>query len=216
MQKYTEIDDPYEKISTMDAKMQGLTFYGNKHVEYLPVGVSKNFPALVAYSAVRCSITAISKKNFRGLKNLLSLSLSRNYIETIFADTFDDLEQVEIILLGELNFQHHRKSSKIFILDVNKIKFMSGKLFLHLKNLENLDLVMNSCIDERFTDPKSLKTLEAKLNKNCHFDEEIIHCQEDKKELMTKIEKLLEEIKQMKDENLKLKKKLKVLKKFSV
>jgi hypothetical protein len=104
MQKYTEIDGPYEKISTMDAEMLGLSFYGNKHVEYLSVDISKNFPALMAYSAVRCSITGISKRNFRGLKNLLSFSLSRNYIETIFADTFGDLKQVEVILLGELSF----------------------------------------------------------------------------------------------------------------
>jgi hypothetical protein len=108
------------------------------------------------------------------------------------------------------------KPLKLLILDVNKIKFISEKLFHHLKNLRNLDLTMNSCIDERFTELKNLKTLEAKLNKNCHFEEEIIHCQEDKKELMTKIEKLLEEIKQMNDENLRLKRKLKVLKKLNV
>lgn len=96
----------------------------NKKIFYLPDKIGDAYPNLIIIRAGNCSITAISRQNFKGLnklknvylpdnqikelengafKGLLELRciyLFRNQIEKILSETFEGLKMLEILSLG--------------------------------------------------------------------------------------------------------------------
>lgn len=97
----TAIDDPNALITAEnDDKMAGIVFHGNKKIFFLPINAYEKFPKLLGYDALACSLTEISKQNFRGLNDLKVLRLSYNNINKIAADTFSDLVSLEVLKLS--------------------------------------------------------------------------------------------------------------------
>lgn len=102
MQNMTSIDHFGLTIASVkDDSLNGLTFYGNKKVYFLPINLAKSFPKLVAYGADECSIKIISKDNFKALNKLTYLGLQDNFIERIQTNTFEDLTSLEGLTLSE-------------------------------------------------------------------------------------------------------------------
>lgn len=91
--------------SDRDESMRRLNLSNNKQIFYLPENVGEKFPNLLQYEAKDCSITMVSKKNFKGLTKLTKLNLWGNQIEKITNNVFEDLTELEVLSLGrELNF----------------------------------------------------------------------------------------------------------------
>lgn len=103
MQQRTSISNPVSKIFTQDTTMEGLTFYENLKVEFLPLKVATSFPNLKGYSASKCSIKEIFKAHFRGLSKLQLLDLANNEIKKISSDTFEDSPELKHIWLCKEN-----------------------------------------------------------------------------------------------------------------
>lgn len=83
--------------SPRDEVIKGLTFHWNKKVLFLPIKIAEVFPFLEALIAFECSLTTISKENFRNLKSLRRLDLDNNNIEKIYKNTFEDLTSLELL-----------------------------------------------------------------------------------------------------------------------
>lgn len=87
--------------STKDSKVTGFCFENNKRISYLPINLHENFPNLFGLDGRDCAIKQISNENFRGLKFLKQLWLSRNQIEIIASNTFEENKHLEYVSLGE-------------------------------------------------------------------------------------------------------------------
>lgn len=101
MAETTSIDEKSVSISTRDDSIVALSFEGNKNIFYLPILTAQKFKNLLGYSASYCSIKEISKRNFEKLGELEVLGLSSNQIEFILNDTFEDLESLQKLYLGD-------------------------------------------------------------------------------------------------------------------
>lgn len=75
---------------------------GNRKIHFLPVNPANSFPSLKAYCAERCSVKIIYKENFKGLLQLKRIQLQGNQIQKIDDDTFEDLLQLEILVLCKI------------------------------------------------------------------------------------------------------------------
>lgn len=89
----------YSIGSLHDENVTGLWFDDNEDLFYLPENVSRTYPNLQGLSAERCSLRAIGKDNFRGLKSLRFLWLTNNMLERIPSDTFQELVSLEKLYL---------------------------------------------------------------------------------------------------------------------
>jgi Leucine-rich repeat (LRR) protein len=104
MDERTKIDSKETTIAiTRDETIEGLSFWCNYRIKYLPIQVSEKFPNLLAYQASYCSITEISKDHFQGLSKLKLLHLAANQIEKISTDTFEELVALEGLDLSNKN-----------------------------------------------------------------------------------------------------------------
>jgi hypothetical protein len=120
MKQSTAITAKGYEISNRDASVKGLEFFGNVKILFLPNRVNEAFPDLVGYLAWSCSLTTISRENFKNLSKVKLLGLQGNQITTIHSDTFMDLISLEVLHLGEQNY---------FILNLSNI--------LNLRNQQN-------------------------------------------------------------------------------
>lgn len=96
----TKIYEANATVSTQDETVGALSLSFNKKIFHLPIDVAESFPNLQVFYAARCSITKISKSNFKGLSKLRRLDLYHNQIETIPSDTFSDCIELERFGLG--------------------------------------------------------------------------------------------------------------------
>lgn len=142
----------YAVSSNVDRKIKGFIFDDNSKVSYLPDCVNTKFPNLVSYSAGKCGIKSVSKRNFDGLNKLQMIFLYSNQIERIDDDTFEGLERLDTIVLSN-----------------NRIKFMNGNFIVTLVNLSSLDLEGNVCINSRFGGVDEIQTAAAIINEKCGF-----------------------------------------------
>ena len=102
MDESTSISSSGVEIANKDESVGGLWFKSNKKIFNLPENVNKKFPNLIGYDAEKCSLSAITKSNFVGLKSLRSLDLEDNQIRKISFDTFEDLYSLERLDLSNL------------------------------------------------------------------------------------------------------------------
>jgi len=104
MDQATIIDSPDTTIASgRDLSILQLWFFDNKNIKFLPIGVYKSFPDLIAFFAGSCSLTTVRRENFANLNKLKSLVLNVNKITRFNDDTFQDLIAIERLHLGELN-----------------------------------------------------------------------------------------------------------------
>lgn len=143
-------------LNERDDEVEGLHFFENLNVLYLPVRVHEKFPNLVGYEAQNCGVREISKKNFESLEKLEWLHLDGNQIEKIGSDTFEGFGKLRWIDLSR-----------------NKIKFMNGRLFEVLPKLNAVELNDNDCISKSFRlrQDVGLQALLLTVNKKCGFAE---------------------------------------------
>lgn len=101
MQQTTTIDsDKVSIASKRDETISELNMSGNKKIFFLPIRADKNFPNLTKYNAHDCSLTSLSMEPFRNLRTLKMLNLNKNRIENIAINSFDDLADLEALVLG--------------------------------------------------------------------------------------------------------------------
>lgn len=164
MEGVTSIDNSNFEISSgPDETVTGLGLKTNKKIKFLPVRIALKFPELVGFSAYECSLTLISRENFRGLRKLRILYLYNNAIENLPADVFQDLVSLEELHLS-IKFFHKskRKLFNILITDGNKIKLLTREIFLDMNKLRYLNLWLNQIKDiprKTFTDLKQMEIL---------------------------------------------------------
>lgn len=94
-------------VSARNKNTEALRLSRNKKISFLPENPADAFPNLIFIEAAVCSIKAISKQNFFGLKKLRAVNLVANQIESINSDTFADLLAMERIQLGKLAYFVH-------------------------------------------------------------------------------------------------------------
>jgi Leucine rich repeat len=100
IEEATVINTQDVTIAPRDKSITGLYMSENKKIVLLPVRVAQTFPNLLAYSAERCTIKRIWKKNFVRLKKLKQLVLNHNQIERIISGTFEDLISLQLLFLS--------------------------------------------------------------------------------------------------------------------
>lgn len=101
LDSWTTIDTDNVTIGNrMQKEFNTFQLNHNRRISFLPIKIYEKMPNLESYLAVECSITQIFKKNFEKLDRLVNLYLSGNQIEKIPSNTFEDLLEIEEILLG--------------------------------------------------------------------------------------------------------------------
>jgi hypothetical protein len=154
-----------------------LWMYRNKGVSHLPARISETFPNLIYIGAGNASIVEISRENFRGLRFLRGIYLTRNQIEKVESDVFEDLESLKFLDLCEIaiefqSFNQNELNNRISLIPAkNKIKFLNGKAVEKLANIREVLLNMNSCIDSTFKTPDEIELLPNLLDSRCGFEE---------------------------------------------
>lgn len=102
MNETTMISDTKTTInSTQNAA--GFRIVENKKVLFLPIEISKTFPALEIIEIRGCAITLIGPENFDGLTKLKSLFLRDNQITHIPSGTFTTLESLYEVDMSKLS-----------------------------------------------------------------------------------------------------------------
>lgn len=157
--------------------VQALKFAPNKNIKFLPEKISKDFPNLIAFSAVDTSVETISKKHFKKLAKLKSVDLSSNTIRTFDVSTFEDLDSLEELILYDNDFEIieqstfiNNKKTKRLNLAGNKLKEVSPGAFEIMKELVELSIDLeDSSNDEKFVEDifEASKNLEV-LTLNGH------------------------------------------------
>lgn len=176
MTSTTVIDSVGTVISSArNEDTEALRLSRNKKISFLPENPADAFPNLIFIEAAVCSIKAISRQNFVGLKKLRAVNLIANQIESINSDTFADVLAMERIQLGKsadfFYFIDLLLHSKPFP-DDNKISSLNGEAFAQLTKLIAVNLRSNECIDQGFMG-KSLSRLVQVVTENCGFIETI-------------------------------------------
>lgn len=101
MLTFSSIKTPNLRFSSSDDSVTAVNFENNKAIEYLPLDIYENFPDLTWIQACWCSIKSIDKENFQSLKKLRKLNLHHNKIVQISDHTFEGLEALKELNLGE-------------------------------------------------------------------------------------------------------------------
>lgn len=107
------IDGSDFSFAVRDHRIEVLFFSPNRNVQFLPVKVANFFPHLQHYRASFCFIKVVLKENFKRLSELTILDLSHNFIVAIHDDTFDDLQNVDVIDLSEYSTHASHQLMKI-------------------------------------------------------------------------------------------------------
>lgn len=104
MKVSTIIDESWFEIADeRDETVAGLTFLSNKKIEFLPLEIANNFPELLGLAAQECSLTSVSRRNFKNLRKLRFLGLNYNKIRKIADNTFSDLIALEELRLSKIS-----------------------------------------------------------------------------------------------------------------
>ena len=114
-------------IASQNSRNDVKTFYVHQQsTKYFPNNVGFLFPDLVYVFNELSQLKFIEKKHFMNMDKVVELSLARNAIESIPADAFDHLRNVEIIYLH-----------------INRLKQLSANLFIKNSNLREIFVYRN-------------------------------------------------------------------------
>lgn len=120
----------------------------NKEVKHLPMAMSTTFENLREIDFADCSISSVADQ-FRGLFELISLTLANNLIETIPNDAFQDNTKLEKIYLDRNKLTaiggqfRETRNLKLIILAENEISVIEPLAFSNLDKLEEMGLSDN-------------------------------------------------------------------------
>lgn len=164
----------------------------NKKLEvyFIPSGISDVFPSLRILYIQDCKLTRLSRKNFKRMNELSTISLSDNEIEHIDEDTFYEVPLLfslrvnsnRLKTLGNNIFIHSTRLQH-FTFDTNKFETFDGTIFRNcplllsivlednklkkirinltsFKSLSKVDLRNNVCINA-FFGKESMTTIQA-------------------------------------------------------
>ena len=106
MNETTKVTSVDTTIASQDESIEVLFFYFNKKIKFLPIEVNEKLSNLVQIQAAYCSLTTISKANFKGLSKLRVLSLYMNQIGKIRSDVFDDLVALNYLYLSKFTLNY--------------------------------------------------------------------------------------------------------------
>lgn len=158
---------------TQDHEMTTMRYDGNRDATYLPQKIYYQFPNLLEIYAYSCSLKIVSRDNFRNLRNLTMLDLHDNLIALISFDTFEDLISLKVLELSKkfLIISHFISILIFFSPGHNNIKFMNGRAFEYLENLDEVRLRKNACKTYDATDKNEVKALAKNVTAECGFSE---------------------------------------------
>lgn len=162
---------------------------------FLLKGMTNFFPNMDQLYVLRSDLTNLSRSDFDGQSKLTTLSLSGNHLSSIPYDTFEDLVELEYLLLflNQLtsipNLKTLEKLEQIYLndnsiwslsaadfssntklqiiwLQHNKLKIIDSDVFNSLTSLVSVDLRRNKCIDMSFNETSS-KRFSNVVKENC-------------------------------------------------
>lgn len=153
----TEIDGCHLNGKS-NADVVGFRASGKK-LNYFPRGLHKYFDAeKIQFIAIwTTGLKEIHQSDLSPFTKLKVLSLWENDFEVIQRDLFKFNAEIEYIGLGK-----------------NKIKFIDGNVFDHLKHLHTLHIDGNQCISSQVAgDRPGILELITEIKEKCHNDNEI-------------------------------------------
>lgn len=103
MDETKTIDAPgFTFLNERNETIQGLEFFHNDKIQFLPERIAEKFPNLNFYDAMYCRVKKVSKINFQGLFKLTYVYLSYNKIEKLASDTFEDSIALKLLQLSKI------------------------------------------------------------------------------------------------------------------
>lgn len=168
-----------------------------RDIHYIPNDLGKLFPSLKILYIQNCKLKVLSRKNFKNMNKLSTISLTKNQIEHIDPDTFHDLPMLFSLRLNRNKLSTlsndlfiHAPRLKHVIFGNNLLEDFESSIFDSNKNLKSLDLSYNKlntifinfpefkdlqlvdlrgnqCINDIFLTSKSLNNFQDSIKKNC-------------------------------------------------
>lgn len=145
----------------------------NQTALYFADDIGLIFTQLKQLEVISSKLKFIKRRNFKNMPNLVDLRLDKNEIETIFSDTFWDLEQLEWLSLSGNKLKVLTEgltlmSPKLlwFTANDNRIEFFDGNFFQNNSNLEAITLNGNllAIVRINITKFENLKFLDLRQN----------------------------------------------------
>ncbi|CRK90957.1 CLUMA_CG004646, isoform A [Clunio marinus] len=139
-------------------------------------------------------IEMLSSKAFYTLSNLKLLNVFDNKISLLADETFDSLVNLEELNVGSNKLEsigkgllkNNERLQKLSFC-YNKLNSIPSEAFNEMKNLVEVDLEKNECINE-FYNQSSLETMKVDLGKNClPLSDHLNECRSSEKDLIEKI-----------------------------
>jgi BTB/POZ domain len=108
-------------------------WFKNCTVNYLPRGLDKIFPSLIAFGILNCKLMEISRNDLKEMTNLAYFYIHDNELQSLPDDLFQDMLELR----------------EISIINNKKLKQMSSNLIkvIMRNGLEYVDLSYNGCIN---------------------------------------------------------------------
>lgn len=170
---------------------------GNGKLHHIPMGIGKIFPNLELFFIGQTSLKFVERKNFEGMSKVSSFFLGFNELEDIPKDAFYDLFSVQALFIDNNKIRSlHRDllvqmpKLKVFISHKNRIEHLDAGLFRrngqltsinlnnnqlktigvnfrHLKQITNVELMQNICVNSKFGEKTSIVEFQDLIAKNC-------------------------------------------------
>lgn len=128
-----------------------------KNLDYIPKGLDKIFPNLIAINAYKGKISKLNGDELSDYKHLEFFSMRVNPIEYV---------------PGNL-FRNNPKMTTIWLYG-NEIKYVGSDLLDGLDRLSYVDFRWNKCIHQIAWDASEIEALKKSLHKNCTVTEEYL------------------------------------------
>ena len=170
---------------TKPTNYQSFMFQGET-VHYLPKGFGRFFPNLVRLTVYGSELKSLSQNDLKSLTQLQIIDVSMNDLEFLDDDLFEFNSK-----LTHVNFTS------------NKLKYVGENSFNNLKNLKQIDLNSNLCINNKASLSSEIPALIQKLKTQCKFPPYVFLLKEQWNEKIADLKT------ESQDENLKLKRWLK-------
>lgn len=162
--------------SKSDLEVIGVLYDKNNTVPFLSISLFAKFPNVNTLKVSgNQNLKEIKPDNLKGALKLKTLKVVDNLIVELVANLFVEAPNLENIVLSNNQISKIHDSTfsglpnlKNVYLDSNKFATLSYKIFENLNNLQILDLLGNTCINQKFGFVNgNLKELEVALENLC-------------------------------------------------